>query len=78
MYERVGDAVLKANPDALIICEAVIDYTHGAYEGDFSVAAQPPRSPKQSVRSLFTRCMSILKKSAAIADPNPAPVTSNE
>jgi len=42
MYESVGNAVLKANPDALIICEAVIDYNKGAYEGDLSVARTLP------------------------------------
>jgi aryl-phospho-beta-D-glucosidase BglC (GH1 family) len=35
MYERVGDAVLKVDPGALIICEAVINYNIGSYEGDF-------------------------------------------
>ena len=36
MYEVVGNAILAVNPDALIICEAVIDYKKGAYEGDLS------------------------------------------
>ncbi|MGO8700033.1 MAG: glycoside hydrolase family 5 protein [Limisphaerales bacterium] len=42
MCERVGNAILAVNPDALIICEAVIDYRHGAYEGDLSVARDLP------------------------------------
>lgn len=36
MYEAVGNAILAVNPDALIICEAVINYKTGAYEGDLS------------------------------------------
>jgi endoglucanase len=42
MYESVGNAVLLVNPDALIICEAVINYKTGAYEGDLSVVRQFP------------------------------------
>ena len=30
MYEAVGNAILEVNPDSLIICEAVINYTAGA------------------------------------------------
>ena len=48
MYEAVGNAVLAVNPDALIICEAVINYKTGAYEGDLSVVAQPPVRAEQS------------------------------
>jgi len=42
MYEAAGNAVLKVNPDALIICEAVIDYRTGAFEGDLSVVRDLP------------------------------------
>jgi len=42
MYERVGDAVLAVNPDALIICESIINYKIDAYEGDLSVAKNLP------------------------------------
>ncbi len=42
MYQAVGNAVLAANPDALIICEAVIDYRIGAFEGDLSVVRKLP------------------------------------
>ncbi len=42
MYESVGNAILKVNPDALIICEAVINYKQDAYEGDLSVVRSLP------------------------------------
>ncbi len=42
MYEAVGNAILAVNPDALIICEGVINYKTGAYEGDLSVARKLP------------------------------------
>ena len=42
MYEAVGNAVLAANPDALIICEAVFNDRTGAFEGDLSVARRLP------------------------------------
>jgi aryl-phospho-beta-D-glucosidase BglC (GH1 family) len=42
MYESVGNAILAVNPDALIICEAVINYKTGAYEGDLSVVRALP------------------------------------
>jgi hypothetical protein len=42
MYEAVGNAILAVNPDALIICEAIIDYKTGAYEGDLSMARHWP------------------------------------
>jgi len=42
MYEAVGNAILAVNPDALIICEAVINYKTGAYEGDLSVVHSLP------------------------------------
>jgi endoglucanase len=42
MYERVGNAILAVNPDALIICEGVINYQTGAYEGDLSVVRKLP------------------------------------
>lgn len=37
MCETVGKAILAVNPDALIICEAIINYKSGAYEGNLSV-----------------------------------------
>lgn len=42
MYQAVGNAILVVNPDALIICEAVINYKTGAYEGDLSVVKSLP------------------------------------
>jgi aryl-phospho-beta-D-glucosidase BglC (GH1 family) len=42
MYEAVGNAILAVNPDALIICEAVINYKKGAYEGDLSCVRDRP------------------------------------
>ena len=33
MYEAVGNAILEVNPDALIICESIINYKLDAYEG---------------------------------------------
>lgn len=42
MYQSVGNAVLAVNPDALIICESVINYKIGAYEGDLSVVRTLP------------------------------------
>ena len=42
MYERVGNAVLAVNPDALIICESVINYWKDAYEGDLSIVRTLP------------------------------------
>ncbi len=42
MYESVGNAILAVSPDALIICEAVIDYKTGAFEGDLSVVRKFP------------------------------------
>ena len=42
MYERVGNAILAVNPDALIVCEAVINYKKDAYEGDLSVVRDLP------------------------------------
>jgi endoglucanase len=42
MYEAVGNKILEVNPDALIICEAVINYKKGAYEGDLSCLRDLP------------------------------------
>ncbi len=42
MYEAVGNAILAVNPNALIICEAVINYRTGAYEGDLSCVRDLP------------------------------------
>jgi endoglucanase len=42
MYESVGNAILAVNPNALIICEAVINYRIGAFEGDLSVVRRLP------------------------------------
>ncbi|MGA2246014.1 MAG: cellulase family glycosylhydrolase [Verrucomicrobiota bacterium] len=42
MYESVGNAILKVNPDALIICEAVINYKNEAFEGDLFVVHSLP------------------------------------
>ncbi len=42
MYQTVGDAILTVNPNALIICESVINYRIDAYEGDLSVARMLP------------------------------------
>ena len=42
MYQDVGNAILKVDPGALIICEAVINYETGAYEGDLSPVRSLP------------------------------------
>jgi len=42
MYEAVGNAILAVNPDALIICEGIINYKTGAYEGDLSPVRRLP------------------------------------
>jgi endoglucanase len=42
MYQSVGNAILAVNADALIICEAVINYKTGAYEGDLSIVRTLP------------------------------------
>lgn len=55
MYQEVGDAVLAVNPDALIICESVINYKINAYEGDLSVVRTLPvilRDPSKLVYSV--------------------------
>lgn len=55
MYESVGNAILKVNPDALIICESVINYNKDAYEGDLSVVRTLPvvlRNPAKLVYSV--------------------------
>jgi len=55
MYESVGNAILAVNPDALIICESVINYKIDAYEGDLSVVRSLPvklRKPSKLVYSV--------------------------
>ena len=55
MYQEVGNAVLAVNPDALIICESIINYKIDAYEGDFSVVKTLPivlRRPEKLVYSV--------------------------
>ena len=55
MYQEVGNAVLAVNPDALIICESVINYKINAYEGDLSVVRTLPivlRDPSKLVYSV--------------------------
>ena len=55
MYQNVGNAVLAVNPDALIICESIINYKIDAYEGDFSVVKTLPivlRHPEKLVYSV--------------------------
>lgn len=42
MYQTVGDAIQAIDPGALIICESVINYGTGAYEGDLSPAKALP------------------------------------
>lgn len=42
MYEAVGNAILAVNPNGLIICEAIINYKTGAYEGDLSCVREFP------------------------------------
>jgi endoglucanase len=42
MYERVGAAIQKVDPGALIICEAIINWQNGAYEGDLAPAKTLP------------------------------------
>jgi aryl-phospho-beta-D-glucosidase BglC (GH1 family) len=55
MYQRVGDAILKVNPGALIICEAIINWPKGEFEGDLSIAQKLPvrlTNPHKVVYSL--------------------------
>lgn len=55
MYIRVGNAIQKVDPGALIICEAIINWQTGAYAGDLSpVREQPVRLniPSKVVYSL--------------------------
>ncbi|MDR3688260.1 MAG: cellulase family glycosylhydrolase [Fimbriimonas sp.] len=55
MYERVGNAIQKVNPGALIICEAIINWEKGAYAGDLTPAKAMPvklRVPAKVVYSL--------------------------
>jgi len=42
MYERVGAAIQKSDPGALIICEAIINWQTGAYAGDLSPVTTLP------------------------------------
>jgi len=76
MYESVGNAILEINPDALIICEAVINYKTGAYEGDLSVVRDLPIKLTHPDK-LSTRFMSIQRKSAPIMVPSRALATSS-
>lgn len=55
MYQNVGNAILDVNPDALIICESVINYKIDAYEGDLSIVKTLPvvlRRPNKLVYSV--------------------------
>jgi aryl-phospho-beta-D-glucosidase BglC (GH1 family) len=55
MYQSVGNAILKVDPGALIICEGIINYQTGAYEGDLSPARRLPvrlSDPKKLVYSV--------------------------
>jgi len=55
MYQDVGNRVLTVNPDALIICESVINYKINAYEGDLSAVRTLPvvlRDPSKLVYSV--------------------------
>ena len=42
MYQDVGNAILKVDPGVLIICEGIINYETGAYEGDLSPVRNLP------------------------------------
>jgi len=53
MYEAVGNAILAVNADALIICEAVIDYKKGAYEGDLSCVRDLSVKLKTSAKLVY-------------------------
>jgi endoglucanase len=55
MYQTVGNMVLAVNPNALIICESVINYQKDAYEGDLSIVKTLPiliRKPSKLVYSV--------------------------
>jgi len=54
MYQSVGNAILAVNPDALIICEAIINYKTGAYEGDLSVVRTLPVRLNQPGKLLYS------------------------
>ena len=54
MYESVGNAILSVNPDVLIICEAVINYKTGAYEGDLSVVRKQPVRLNKATKLVYS------------------------
>ena len=54
MYQEVGNAILAVNPDALIICEGVINYKTGAYEGDLSVVRDLPVQLRQPSKLVYS------------------------
>ena len=54
MYQNVGNAVLAVNPDALIICESVINYWKGAYEGDLSAVRTLPVVLKNPAKLVYS------------------------
>ena len=54
MYEEVGNAILAVNPHALIICEAVINYQTGAFEGDLSIVRTLPVRLKNPAKLVYS------------------------
>ena len=73
MYQEVGNAVLAVNPDALIICESVINYKINAYEGDLSVVRTLPvvlRDPFKLVYSVHEYPKEIGGYSGAESGPD--------
>lgn len=55
MYQDVGNQVLAVDPDAVILCESVINCKINAYEGDLSVVRTLPvvlRDPSNLVYSV--------------------------
>lgn len=72
MYERVGGAIQKVDPGALIICEAIIDWEKGAYAGDLSPAEALPvrlQVPAKVVYSLHEYAWDKVPSDAAVLIP---------
>jgi len=72
MYERVGAAIQKVDPGALIICEAIINWQTGAYAGDLApVVALPVKLsvPAKVVYSLHEYAWSEVKVSKDLLIP---------
>lgn len=54
MYERVGAAIQKADPGALVICEAIINWETGAYAGDLAPVKTLPVTLKRPNKVVYS------------------------